>query len=127
MIAAEKLRFCKGDWLAVAAVVTLAVAVLLLFVPGGDPSGSQAQIYQDGQLVKTVALQEDQTFRIEGRYSNQITVADGSIAFTSSDCPGQDCVHSGSVDRMGRSLVCLPNGVEIRVISGSSDVDFVVG
>ena len=58
---------------------------------------------------------------------NFIAVSDGAIAFTHSNCPGQDCVHSGSIHSTGRSLVCLPNRVEIRVVSGGSDVDFVVG
>ena len=78
-------------------------------------------------MVKTVALTENQTFRISDRYQNEITVKDGAIAFTASNCPGEDCVHSGSIHSPGRSLVCLPNRVEIRVISGEPDVDFVVG
>ena len=123
----EKLRFCKGDWLAVAIVVVIAVAVMLCFLPGNDGESSCAQIYQNGQLVRTVELNEDQKFLIEGEYCNEITVADGAITFTASDCPGQDCVHSGSIHSSGRSLVCLPNGVEIRVVSEETDVDFVVG
>lgn len=122
----ENLRFRKGDFLAIGLVLILAVAVLFCFLPTSEPA-AYAEIYQDGQLIKTVSLLEEQTFHVEGQYSNQITVAEGLISFTSSDCPGQDCVHSGSIDRTGRSLVCLPNGVEIRVISGQSDVDFVVG
>ncbi|MBQ8917117.1 MAG: NusG domain II-containing protein, partial [Oscillospiraceae bacterium] len=43
-----------------------------------------------------------------------------------STCPGEDCVHSGWISSPGRSVVCLPNRVEIR-ITGSSEVDFVVG
>ena len=77
--------------------------------------------------MKTVALDQDQTFEIEDLYCNQITVSDGAIAITESNCPGKDCVHSGSIHQTGRSLVCLPNRLEIRVVSESSDVDFVVG
>jgi len=43
-----------------------------------------------------------------------------------STCPGNDCVHSGKIHSAGRSIVCLPNRVEIR-ITGESDVDYVVG
>ena len=127
MATTDFLRFRKGDWLAIGIVVMLAAALMLCFLPGSETSAAYAQIYLDGQLIKTVPLGENQTFRVEGRFSNEITVADGAIAFTASDCPGQDCVHSGSIHRSGRSLVCLPNKVEIRVISGSADVDFVVG
>ena len=126
MTDAQKLRFRKGDWLAIGLVLCLAVAVFSCFLPSSEPA-AYAEVYLDGQLVKTVPLNTDQTFLLEDQYSNEITVKDGAIAFTSSNCPGQDCVHSGSIHSTGRSLVCLPNRVEIRVVSESSDVDFVVG
>ena len=123
----DALRFRKGDWLAVALVAVAAIAVLLCFLPGSRREAAYAQVYLDGVLVKTVALREDQVFSVEDLYRNEITVKDGTIAFTASDCPGQDCVHSGGIHSTGRSLVCLPNRVEIRVVSGDPDVDFVVG
>ena len=123
----EKLRFRRGDLLAIGLVLVLAVAVFSCFLPGRSEPAAYAEIYLDGQLVKTVSLGEDQSFSIEDQYVNFITVKDGAIAFSSSNCPGQDCVHSGSIHHTGRSLVCLPNRVEIRVVSGSADVDFVVG
>lgn len=124
---AEKLRFRKGDWLAVALVAVTAVIVMLCFLPGSNDPAAVAQIYLDGKLVKTVPLSKNQTFIVADQYSNEITVKDGAISFTASTCPGQDCVHSGSIHSTGRSLVCLPNRVEIRVVSADADVDFVVG
>ena len=122
-----KLQFCKGDVFAIAAVIVLAVTVLLCFLPSKDTPSDQAAIYQNGELIKTVNLAEEQTFSVSDRYHNVIRVADGQIAIIESDCPGQDCVHSGSIRHSGRILVCLPNAVEIRIISAESDVDFVVG
>ena len=127
MTDAQKLRFRKGDWLAIGLVVCLTVAVFSCFLPGRNEPAAYAEVYLDGQLVKTVSLSENQTFVVDGPYVNFIAVNDGAIAFTHSNCPGQDCVHSGSIHSTGRSLVCLPNRVEIRVVSGGSDVDFVVG
>ena len=127
MAETAKLRFQKGDLLAIAIVVVIAVAVIVCFLPGSNDSAAYAQIYLNGELVKTLFLHENQTFSIEDRYYNEITVTDRSIAFTDSNCPGLDCVHSGSIHSTGRSLVCLPNGVEIRVVSEAPDIDFVVG
>jgi len=118
--------FKLGDLLAIGAVLVLAALCFLAFLPRGEEA-SCAQIYQGGELIMTVSLDTAQEFPVEGDYCNIITVRDGEIAITDSDCPGQDCVHSGSVDSPGRSLVCLPNALEIRVVSGQSDVDFVVG
>ena len=84
-------------------------------------------MYQSGELVKTLPLDVNTSFEITGRFTNVITVENEQIAITASDCPGEDCVHSGAIDSTGRSIVCLPNEVEIRVVNAQSDVDFVVG
>ena len=123
----EHLRFCKGDILAIAAVVVLAVFVAVCFLPKNSSEPVMAEVYRGGELVKTVPLDVDTSFQITGRYLNTITVENGKIAITASDCPGEDCVHSGAIHTAGRSLVCLPNEVEVRVVNVQSDVDFVVG
>ena len=123
----EYLRFRKGDILAIAVVVLLAALVAVFFFPKSSNAPAMAQIYQDGQLLQTLSLASDTTLEISGKYTNTVTVQDGAIAITASDCPGEDCVHSGAIRSAGRSIVCLPNAVEVRVVSQTSDVDFVVG
>ena len=127
MVRDAALRFKKGDLIAIAAGIVLALAVLLCFLPRGDGTAATAEIYLDGERIKTVDLTEEQTFTVDGRYHNTVRVADGKIAVIESDCPGRDCVHSGAIHSSGRVLVCLPNGMEIRVLSAEPDVDFVVG
>ena len=127
MVNQEHLRFRKGDFLAIAAVVLLAVLVAVFYLPDRSMDPVMAEIYQNGELLKTVSLDEDISFEVAGKYTNVITVSGGTIAITASDCPGEDCVHSGSIHSSGRSLVCLPNEVEVRVVNAQSDVDFVVG
>ena len=122
-----RLGFRKADLLAIAATLLLAVAVFVAFLPGRTDGAVVAQIYQDNALVHTVSLDTDQEFTLTGQYTTTVTVRDGKIAVTRSDCPGEDCVHSGWSDSSGRSIVCLPNRVEIRIISDTDDVDFVVG
>lgn len=119
--------FKTGDLLAIGAVLLLAAVCFLAFLPSQGDGGAVAQIYQNGQLLMSVPLDQARQFPVQGKYCNMVSVKDGAIAIMESDCPGQDCVHSGSIHAPGRSLVCLPNALEIRVISGQSDVDFVVG
>ena len=119
-------KFKPGDFIAIAAVLLLAAVVFLLFVPRQE-AGGHAEIYQNGQLIRTLSLADDGQWVIEGAYRNIVTVSGGKIAITDSDCPGEDCVHSGWIHTGGRSIVCLPNGVEIRIVSDADDVDFVVG
>ena len=123
----EYLQFHKGDILAIAVVVILAVLVAVCFLPKNGSDAVVAEVYQDGELLRTLSLEENASFAVTGTYTNTITVENGKIAITASDCPGEDCVHSGAIHTSGRSIVCLPNGVEVRVVSAQSDVDFVVG
>ena len=122
-----RLRFQKWDIAVIAAILVMALAVFAAFLPREDAPAAYAEIYQDGKLLKTVMLSEDQEFTVTGRYTITVTVCDGKIAVTHSDCPGGDCVSCGWLDGAGRSIVCLPNALEIRVLAGSGDVDFVVG
>lgn len=123
----NRLVFQKGDILAIALVVFLAVVTVFCFLPKEETVACEVQIYQNGQLLKTLDLTRDQEMTVSGKYRNTIAVMDGKVSITASDCPGEDCVHSGAISAPGRSIVCLPNGVEVRVTGKASDVDFVVG
>lgn len=122
-----RLRFQKWDVLAIAGVVLLAAVVFMLFMSGRDVPAERAEVYQDGRLIKTLLLAEDQEFTVKGQYASVIAVRDGKIAVIRSDCPGEDCVGCGWVGSAGKSIVCLPNRLEIRVVTENTDVDFVVG
>lgn len=122
-----RLRFQKGDLLAIVIVLLLAAAVFFLFLPKADTPGVRANIYQNGELVQSLPLSQDGEFTVSGAYTNIITVRDGQIAITDSTCPGGDCVRCGWLDTPGRTIVCLPNGLEIRIYGAVSGVDFAVG
>jgi len=121
-----RLAFRKGDLLAIALVIVLAIGVAVCFVPQKTAAQNPVvQIFQDGRLVQELPLNADASVEICGDYLNTVSVKGGRAGFSGSNCPGQDCVHSGWISDAGRSVVCLPNRVEIR-ITGASDVDFVV-
>lgn len=120
-------KWKKGDVAAAALVVAMAALILLIFVLNGyGKKAGKAEIWLKGELVREVDLSEDQEFVLQSDYENCITVRDGKISVSGSDCPGEDCVHSGWKSHAGESIVCLPNQLEIR-IQGESDVDFVTG
>ena len=122
-----RLRFEKWDIAVIVGILLTALAVFAAFLPQRGASAAYAEIYQDGKLLQTVSLSEDQEFTVTGKCTNTVTVRDGKIAVTASDCAGNDCVSCGWLEHAGQSIVCLPNGLEIRVLADSSDVDFVVG
>ena len=123
----QKLKFQKADLLVIAAVVLTAALIAAVFLfPVSGSENATVQIYQNGQLIKEVPLQENTTITIPGQYKNVVQIQDGKVAITQANCPGEDCVHTGWIHTPGASIVCLPNRVEIRIV-GSGGVDLVVG
>ena len=50
------------------------------------------------------------------------------MAVTDSDCPTQDCVHTGVITRAGQSIVCLPAQVVVHLEGTAPDApDVIVG
>lgn len=122
-----KLNFQKGDILAIVLVLALAVGTGLFFLPSAHASEEvMVQIWQDGAMVQELSLNEERSIEIAGDYHNVVTIQDGKVSISESDCPGEDCVHSGWIRSVGRSIVCLPNKVEVRLVGKQDDVDFVV-
>lgn len=120
-----RLSFQKGDVLAVLIVVVLMVLSGVLFLPRGETENGNVEIYKAGERIYVFPLTEDRTFYVDGEYRNVISVKDGRVAIVESNCPGTDCVHTGWISAAGRSIVCLPNRVEVRITS-FDEVDFVV-
>lgn len=119
-------QFCKGDLLVIILVAVSAVLMWIFFWAGiQKKEGTIAAVYQDGKRIQELSLEKDTEFTVEGAYTNHIIVKRGEVFVGESDCPGSDCVHSGAIREAGRSIVCLPNRLEIR-IEGTSEVDFVV-
>jgi len=122
-----RLRFCAGDGVAVVLVLLLAAFSAAAFVPGEQTADScTVQIFLDGALVQELALDKNASYVIRGEFSNTVVVENGSVFIAESDCPGADCVHSGAISSAGRSIVCLPNRAEVRIVGAQSEVDFVL-
>lgn len=91
---------------------------------GAKPAGT-AQVWADGELVRTLDLSVDGEYRIEtDRGWNVLTVQDGKLAVTAASCPDGDCVRCGSRNA-DPPIVCLPNRLSIR-FSDPGEVDGVV-
>ena len=120
-----RLSFQKGDAIAILIVVVLIVLSCVFFLPSGETENASVEVFRNGEKVYEFSLKEDRNFTVEGEYINVIAIKDGRVSIVESDCPGTDCVHTGWISSAGKSIVCLPNRVEVRVTS-FDEVDFVV-
>ena len=123
-----RLSFCKGDVIVISFVIMLAILIGVVFwMKTGTEQGNVVAVYQEGEKIHELSLDKDTEVLIENDYTNKLIVRDKKVAIVESDCPGRDCVHSGWISGKGRSLVCLPNRVEIRIEGDAdSEVDFIV-
>lgn len=126
--------FKKTDLLLIAILV--AVSGIAWFVYGSlhQEQGELAEVYYYSQLVKTVQLTEgkEETFSLDEHPQVVFAqYADGRIAFLSSDCPDQVCVHAGKLSRVGESAACLPNGFVLKIVPAKerkeTDLDLTIG
>lgn len=109
----------RGDrWL----VVLLAAAVAAFVVPkwfgqGGDDEIRYARITVDGELYKTVRLDDhSETIVIETKDgTNILEVHDHGIEMIEADCPDRICLTFGHVKRSGGTIVCLPHRILVEV------------
>ena len=123
-----RLTFRRGDAVVIAAILAAAIALTAAFVLSARRgAAASVEIRQNGEVLAVLPLDEDAEFTVGGAYTNVIEVRGGEVFVAASDCPGRDCVHSGAVSAAGRSLVCLPNRVEVRITADVPDENAVDG
>lgn len=128
--AADRVRPTPLDALVALAVLAAAAAILFAFRP---KSGNflTARIVLDNELVAELplsALTQPVTLQVPGaRYPITVEAENGRVRVSHSECPSQDCVHTGWVSRSGGQIICLPNRLVITVTGGGADADAVTG
>lgn len=122
-----KLRPTAWDGLVVLCVAALALGIAFFQWRGGTSEALTAVVSVDGTEIDRVPLDRAEGEKIysAGNYTLTVDYAAGSARVLSSDCPTQDCVHTGTITRSGQSIVCLPARIIIRLEGGTPDPDAV--
>lgn len=114
----------KGDLIIIGAVAVMALVFLLLNKYFFVKDGVYAEIYHDSALVYRINLStaEEGSFSIPEEPDVVFQIyADGSIAFSKSDCPDKICIRSGRLKNAGQFAACLPNGIMLKIVSDDKD------
>lgn len=126
----HELKFNRFDALVALIIALLAVAAALWFYLPRSQSGQLTVVISvAGEETRRVPLSDfTETTVIGGGYTLRVGTRDGGVAVTDSDCPTQDCVHTGVITRAGQSIVCLPAQVVVHLEGTASDApDVIVG
>ena len=103
------------------AVVSISV-ILIKF--SENNTGKTAKIYSDNKLIRTVILNKDDEFTVEnGDNYNIVRIKNGKISVVEANCKNQICVKQGETDRSLLPIVCVPNGLVIKVDDGDKKMD----
>ncbi len=143
-----KLRPTVWDGLVVLCVAALAVGVAFFQWRGGTTEALTAVVSVDGTEADRFApadlLEAPRTYENNG-YTLEVALSidyehpassalppsgESGLRVARSDCPTQDCVHTGTISRSGQSIVCLPARIIIRLEGGTPEdggVDAILG
>ena len=99
-----------GDITVIICVAVICIIWLLASKIGSDTLS--ALIYQNGEVVEQVSLDDDREF-VFGTVT--IEIKDGKIRFASADCPDELCVKSGWLYKNGDTAACVPNKTVILI------------
>lgn len=112
------MRFGKKDVLFLVCFLLLSVALPLTLLINSKGGKKSAVVTVGGEIVKVLPLDVDGSYQIETPDGfNLVSVENGRVRIASSDCRGQDCVHSPAID--GNSLpsviACLPHRLTVSI------------
>lgn len=120
------------DMMVLAVVVVLGI-VLSLGWMSAETDRLTAKISVDGVETEAVNLpqlrqEEERTIQANG-YTLYLVLSQEGVQVRESDCPTQDCVHTGIITRAGQSIVCLPARVTVQLQGTVAEdgVDAVLG
>ena len=126
-----ELKFNRYDAVVAVVVALLAVAAALWFcLPRTQTGDLTVVISVGGQETQRTGLKDFAPTTLSHNGYTLTVAADGdSVWVSDSDCPTQDCVHTGHIRRGGQSIVCLPAQVVVYLEGAASPdaPDVIVG
>jgi len=122
----KTLTLKKGDMIIIAVLLLASLLSLAVLTwQNSSAQGLSAEIYLEGQLLQTIALQNgEQELRLESVAGyNVLHIGEQGIRIVEADCHNQDCVHAGLQSRSGSIITCLPHRLLI-LLSGAKEAEF---
>lgn len=81
-------------------------------------------IYRGGERIAVHNVDHAQRLTVEGRIGEaHIHIEDGRARFVKSPCQRKVCIHMGWQQYGGAVAACVPNGLSIQMLGGSTTFD----
>ena len=108
------------DIILIASLILIAVVVPLI-VNSQRTDGNAVEVRVNGSVYGVYSLKNDVTVDVDGKC--QLQIEGGAAKIISSTCPKHVCIGHLPIKYGGETIVCLPNGVSVRVLG--DEYDFV--
>lgn len=114
----EKSKIKRKEVLIIAFLIIICSAVIFFFQIQSN-TGTVAEIYYDGELIREVYLdkEDDQLIALDGEGKVNAEIEDHKIRFVNVNCPDKLCEHVGFLYKDGDIAVCMPNLYHIKIVS----------
>ncbi|MCI5697457.1 MAG: NusG domain II-containing protein [Clostridiales bacterium] len=107
-------------------LIILGIAATLLVTGEANPGG-KVVIKTGGEIYGTYDLRKNRTIKVRFQgHQNNVTIKDGKVSMTFSDCRNQNCVHQGAISNTSQAIICLPNQVVVEIVrERRDDIDVI--
>lgn len=110
----------KNDLLLIAFLLILAAAIYIFLLPKAGAEDYSYEIRQDNNvlhIIKVSGLKTSAQFPITTEHGKVIVDLDpaGGASIISSPCPDKLCIHQGRINKIGQTVLCLPEKVLVTV------------
>ena len=108
----------RNDIILISSLLLVAVLCFVLLLTNRSKENLTAKITVQNEVVEVIDLskKEEKDYYIDGVNGKMhIHTHNGAIAVVESNCPHQDCVKMGYVDKTGKPIICTYNQVTITI------------
>lgn len=109
----------RWDFIIILFSIILSLMPIRLLVSGNNRiEFKRVSISVNGEEFENFKLEKDIKKQIKinkGLKENEITIEGGEIYMSHSNCSDKVCIRQGKIDRLGESVVCLPNRVFVEI------------
>ncbi len=113
----------KGDIMIGVAICFIS---LLCFFIVRAPKGEVKEIVisVDGEVYDVILYGEEKTFEIETEFGyNEVVATASGVYVKHADCDDLNCVHMGIISQVGRTIICAPHRLVIKLVGDHEEVD----
>ena len=109
------------------AIILIILGLFISYISVSDNrEGTSVTVTIDGKPYASYPLAEDKVIEIsEKNHINKITIKNGTVSMTFSDCTNQDCVLHSPIHRTGETIVCLPHKLVVEITGDDYEFDAI--